>query len=212
MEPASLVSFLGITILLILTPGSDMALISRATLRKGQLGAFSAMIGINCASLMWTLFAAVGFVAIVTALPLAMDFLLAVGGLYMGYIGIIDLKKGVSLWKGGGNSSAAPDEKETTLDLFKKGFVVNATNPKIGLYYATVLPNFLTGTANKGAYIAGMGITHNVLGFCWFMTFAYLLNNGLKLFGSEGAKAIITMLTGAALLCFSIAALYYVRQ
>ncbi len=87
---------------------------------------------------------------------------------------------------------------------------MNATNPKIGLYYATVLPNFLSKDAWQGLYITMMGLTHNVLGFCWFMTFAFLLNRGVKMFDERHARANITLVTGLALVAFCLVALFYV--
>lgn len=81
------------------------------------------------------------------------------------------------------------------------------TNPKIGLYYATVLPNFLTAEINQGAYIIAMGAAHNVLGF---MLFAFFLIKGTSLFGNQRTKANITVLTGVALITFCGLALSFV--
>ncbi len=212
MEPASILSFLAITALLIVTPGADMALISRAAMRRGQLGAFSAMLGINCASLLWTLLAAAGLVALAETVPFASIALMATGAAYMGYVGTKDIRSGMAARSGSRQTVDETLGRETGFSLFRNGFFVNITNPKIGLYYATVLPNFISQGANPGKYIALMGITHNILGFAWFMTFSALLIRGANLLGSQTAKAYITLVTGAALVTFSAVAFYYLAS
>lgn len=193
--------------LLIATPGADMALISRAAMRRGQFGAFCAMIGINCASVLWTILAAAGFVAAVNAIPFATSVLLIIGALFMGYVGILDLKSGFAARKIHTENGNQDIGNETNFQLFQKGFFVNVTNPKIGLYYATVLPNFLTSESNQGAYIIAMGATHNILGFLWFMSFAFFLIKGTNFFGTPKAKANVTIFTGFALITFCVLAL-----
>ena len=96
-----------------------------------------------------------------------------IGALYMGWVGYKDIKGGLVARKDIGKFSEQSVNDESYYELFKKGFLVNISNPKIGLYYATVLPNFLAVDMNHGKYIVFMGITHNVLRFCWFMLFAF---------------------------------------
>jgi threonine/homoserine/homoserine lactone efflux protein len=120
MDYVGVLPFLAITVLLIVTPGSDMALISRATMRRGQRGALAAMLGINLASVTWTILAAIGFVAIVKALPFANAVLLTVGALFMGYIGIKDIKVGMALKRGAGQSRVTAIGDETYAQLFRK--------------------------------------------------------------------------------------------
>ncbi len=208
MDQANILSFLAITILLIVTPGADMALITGATIKRGQFGALMVMLGINSASILWTILAAVGFVALANAVPFANQALMGVGALYMGYVGIKDIRSGLRLRRGGSGQNDA-GLSETNVELFRKGFLVNISNPKIGLYYATVLPNFLQTGVDQGKYILLMGITHNILGFLWFMTFAALLTRGANLLSSQRARSMITIATGCALVLFAGLALYY---
>lgn len=212
MDAISILSFLGITILLILTPGLDMALITRATIQRGQIGAFSAMLGINCASITWTLFAVIGLVALVNNIPHATTVLLTIGALYMGYVGIKDLQKAGSIRKQNADARGENVVYDSNAQLFKKGFIANATNPKIGLYYATVLPNFIVSGKNQGLYVFLMGLTHNILGFIWFMLFAFILTKGTNILGTKSTKANITLATGVALLAFSAVSLYFIAK
>ena len=52
-----------------------------------------------------------------------------------------------------------------------------------------------------------MGATHNVLGFLWFMSFAFFLIKGTNFFGTPKTKANVTILTGFALITFCVLAL-----
>lgn len=208
MDYSNIISFVTITILLIVTPGSDMALIARSTVSQGQMGALAAMLGINLASITWTILAIIGFVALVNTVPYANTALMLIGAIYMGNIGVKDIKSAVKARRNKSENEKIETFSETKFQLFKKGLLVNASNPKIGLYYVTVLPNFIKTETNQGLYIFYMGLTHNILGFIWFMSFAFLLRKGANLMGGQ-SKEIITLLTGISLIAFSATAIYY---
>lgn len=208
MNYPNIISFVAITILLIVTPGSDMALIARSTVSQGQMGALAAMLGINLASITWTILAIIGFVALVNTVPYANTVLMLIGAIYMGNIGVKDIERAIKARRNRSVNEKIEAFSETKFQLFKKGLLVNASNPKIGLYYVTVLPNFIKTETNQGLYIFYMGLTHNILGFIWFMSFAFLLRKGANLMGGQ-SKEIITLLTGISLIAFSATAIYY---
>lgn len=95
MNYPNIISFVAITILLIVTPGSDMALIARSTVSQGQMGALAAMLGINLASITWTILAIIGFVALVNKVPYANTVLMLIGAIYMGNIGVKDIERAI---------------------------------------------------------------------------------------------------------------------
>lgn len=209
MEFNQLIAFLILTALLTLTPGADTAFIASSTMKRGMAGAFIAMLGVSVALFIWTILVAIGFVALVTKFPFANKMLIAVGAFYMGYIGVKDIQLGLALRNNLTIISPQILQIEPLFALFKKGFITNMTNPKIGFYYATVLPTFISEDSSKGYYIIFMGLIHILMGFVWLMTFAFLLIKGADVFGAEKTKANMTLLTGFFLIIFAVLSLLF---
>ena len=85
-----------------------------------------------------------------------------------------------------------------------KGLLTNLLNPKIAVFYVTVLPLFLPAgypPAAIGALLAGI---HAVLGMVWF-TVVILGANALRGFLTAGrGPRIIDAAAGTAMLGFSV--------
>ena len=152
MDQINWISFLTITVLFIVTPGPETALISGTAIQRGQYNALWVMLGVNCSSVLWAVLAAVGFVAMATTIPLASKALMGFGALYLAYAGIMNLRRGLAL-KLAQSTDSIVVVNETNIQLFARGFILDITNPEVGLYYATVLPNFIRSDANLGTYI-----------------------------------------------------------
>ena len=198
MDQINWISYLAVTVLFILTPGPEMALISGAAIQRGQYGAFLVILGVNCSSILWAVLAAVGFVGMATAIPLATEILTSVGALYLAYAGITSLRTELTL-KRAQSSGCIVAVKETNFQIFARGFVLDITNPQVGLYYATVLPNFVRSGVDQGKYILIMGLIENALSFLWFMIFAAVLVQGANVLRAPRALSTITIITGGAL-------------
>ncbi len=50
----------------------------------------------------------------------------------------------------------------------RAGFFTNVTNPKIGVFYVTFLPQFIPQGANVAAYSFLLATVHVLIGLAWF--------------------------------------------
>jgi threonine/homoserine/homoserine lactone efflux protein len=202
---ASLLAYVGLVTLLVVTPGMDMALITNSTIRGGIRGAFSTMVGINAGSIIWTLCAAMGIGALVVLSPNLYNGLLFGGALYMIYIGIKEIRAGFAVPPSGlGPNSIENTPKPDYGDLFKRGFVTNVLNPKIGLFYTTFIPQFVPVDRPILRYILLFGILHNVIGFCWFMTYATILKQIFPILTKPSVRKAMFIATGVVILVVAI--------
>lgn len=64
---ASFLTFLGVSILVIVTPGPDTALTIRNSLRGGRLGGIGTALGVSTGQLIWAVATSVGLVAVLLA-------------------------------------------------------------------------------------------------------------------------------------------------
>ena len=77
----NMLQFVGVAAVVIVTPGVDMALVTRNGLLRGRRAAVSAAVGITVGNLFWTVAAAFGLAAIVAASAAAFTAIKIAGAL-----------------------------------------------------------------------------------------------------------------------------------
>ncbi|MEU8897648.1 LysE family translocator [Nocardia sp. NPDC048505] len=150
MTISLLLSFVGLCILLSLTPGPDTFLVLRYSLADARPG-IAAALGSALGGIVWALVVAAGVAALLEQSATAYRALKVIGGMYLLYLGIralIDLRKQR-------REAAAADAEPTAAQgrpaapasvrsAFAAGVISCLFNPKVGLFYLAVLPQFLS--------------------------------------------------------------------
>ena len=103
----------------------------------GPANLFSIATGMNSATLVWFVAAAVGLGALIRALPDVFAFLTVAGAVYLIWLGLRALTAAV---RGGGAISTGPTSEGSPL---AQGFAVQIANPKAVLFFSAVLPPFI---------------------------------------------------------------------
>jgi threonine/homoserine/homoserine lactone efflux protein len=98
--------FVGIAALLTITPGADMAMVSRSVLIGGRREAFATTLGILAGCLVWAIVSAAGVAAVLAASRTAYDALRLVGAAYLIWLGVQSL-----LAARRGDYRVAPEER-----------------------------------------------------------------------------------------------------
>lgn len=127
------------------TPGVDMALTVGATLRAGWRQGVAVVLGINLGCVFHTFAAAFGLAALLAASAEAFTLVKLVGAAYLLYVAWgmarAALRPGVAsqLTEAGVPPSFARGVWQ--------GFLTNALNPKVALFYLALLPQFIDADA-----------------------------------------------------------------
>ena len=132
----TLLAFLGISVLITLAPGPDNLMVIGQSLARGARAGLA--LGLGCASgcLTHIAWATLGIAALVRASPgLFFTFKLA-GAAWLLWLGIQALRSGGTLTPAAG-TPPRPWPREIA-----RGFVANALNPKVGLFFLAFLPQF----------------------------------------------------------------------
>ncbi|MET8776150.1 LysE family translocator [Nocardia sp. NPDC004654] len=144
MTPSLLLSFVGLCVLLSLTPGPDSFLVLRFSIVDARPG-IAAAVGSALGGLVWAVVVAAGVAALLEQSATAYRALKIVGGIYLVYLGIrtlIELRKRRS--QADAEFHSGSGKAPSVRSAFTAGVVSCLFNPKVGLFYLAVLPQFLT--------------------------------------------------------------------
>ncbi len=108
-------------------------------LEKGPRAGLMGVVGMNAATIVWFVAAAIGLGALMKAMPQVFGALAIIGGLYLAFLGLKALKAGFDPATQGVSMGGAKAAERPFLD----GFVVQITNPKALLFFTAVLPPFI---------------------------------------------------------------------
>lgn len=139
VDPALLAGYLGACILLILTPGPDMAFVLGQSLAGGARRGWAATFGILAGALCHVAAAAAGVAALVAAHPALFTALRLAGAAYLLWLGVQALR---AAFAGGG--ALVPAQGLRSLGAaFRQGWLTNLLNPKVGLFFLAFVPQFV---------------------------------------------------------------------
>jgi len=147
-----LLSFAGVCFLLAILPGPDSFLVLRYSIGGLKPGIAAAM-GVAIGGLFWAVLVAVGLAAIVEQSATAYRVVKILGGLYLLYLGVKAIrarrKKKVA-------GEPLMPVAASAWSAFGAGVLSCALNPKVGLFYLAVVPQFLTVVTFAGAMTLGL--------------------------------------------------------
>ncbi len=220
---SSLVAFTGVAALMTISPGPDMALMLRNVLRAGRPVVLPTTLGIVSGLAVWAVASAVGISTLVAASAEAYASLRLIGGAYLAILGLTALRHAVRSHDGrrggsperspGGSASGSPGGSAsagastptspgglTGAGAFRMGLVTNVTNPKVGVFYATLLPQFIpAGAPVLGTSLLLAGI-HAVLGIAWLVSYGTALSRLGTVLDHGRARRILEGTTGIVLI------------
>jgi len=129
---ARFLAFVGVSALLIVIPGPDMALVAASALAGGRRAAFGAARGIGAGIAVWGAAVGVGVAAMLAAAPTLFTILRVVGAGYLVYLGVQQLR--LRRADAGFLRAGRP---------FVQGLLGNLLNPKAAVIFLTIVPQFL---------------------------------------------------------------------
>lgn len=130
--------FVGAVVLISCTPGPNVLHVTTRSMRFGLGPAFVATAGCLVALLLMLTASAAGLSALLLTLPGAFDVLKIAGAAYLAWLGI-------QLWREPVDAAAAPlvPARANKLSLFRGGFLVGISNPKLLVFAAAFFPQFI---------------------------------------------------------------------
>ena len=166
---AGLVAFVGVAVVVVVTPGPDTALTLRNALVGGRRAGVLTAAGVVGGQAVWTLATSAGIAALLVASRPAFTALRYAGAAYLVYLGLRSLLAAV---RGGG---APPDRAPRRLPpvaAFRQGIISNLANPKSAVFFTSLLPQFApSGRASFPALLA-LGLLYCSITLAWLSAYA----------------------------------------
>jgi threonine/homoserine/homoserine lactone efflux protein len=186
------VPFLAVAAVIVITPGVDMALVTRNALLYGRRAALLTAIGVNVGIFFWVLAAVLGLAAVVAASAEAFTVIKLVGAAYLIYLGIQALLSAHS-------ADVLVRGSRTTPHALRQGIVSNLLNPKIAVFFTSLLPQFV-GAHGSARELLVLGLLFNAMGICWLLVYAAVAARGRNLLIRPRVKRTLDRISGIVLI------------
>jgi threonine/homoserine/homoserine lactone efflux protein len=185
-----LVAFLGVSALVIVTPGQDTALTIRNTLLGGRIAGVFTAVGVSAGQATWTVATSVGVGALLVASEPAFFALKLVGGAYLVVLGvqaILHRGKTLPVAPGGG--------RVTSRTALRQGALSNLGNPKMLAFFTSLLPQF----ASSFAGLLVLGLVFCAMTLVWLSVYSVVVTKAGALLRRTRVRRTIELVTGTVL-------------
>ena len=201
LAPEQFFGFLLAALLLTASPGPDNLMVLGLGMSKGRKQGM--VFGLGCAlgCLSHTFLAVIGVSAIIAASPTAFTALRIGGGLYLVWLGIGALRS-----QGGQSAAHAQAPAQSLKNLFMKGLLANAINPKVVLFFLSLLPQFVvSANGNVPGQMLALGVTFTVQAAILFGLLGYFAGAvGAWLERKPGAGKWLDRLAGTVFIALGL--------
>lgn len=196
------VAFVGVSAFLIVTPGPDMALVTRNALAGGRRAAVFTAVGVGLGILAWAAAVALGVAELLDRSVIAFTVLKLAGAAYLVLLGIR------ALW-----SSMAAAESEivgagqgqgiSAVDALRQGALGNLLNPKAGVIFVSILPQFVA-PGDSHLRLLAMLLAFELMIVGWLMIYGAAVSRLGR--GRMGAavRRVLERVTGVVLIALGL--------
>jgi len=192
---AQLAAFLGVSAVVIVTPGQDTALTIRNTLLDGRRGGLATAAGVVSGQLTWALAASAGLSAVLLASAPVFTAIRVAGAAYLVFLGAQSLVAAVR-----GARAAHSGRPQRRRAPYRQGVLSNLGNPKMAVFFTSLLPQF----ASSFAGMLGLGLVFASLTLVWLGAYALAVARASGFLQRPAVRRALDALTGVVLVALGV--------
>ena len=177
MGAGQYLAFVGVSLLVICTPGQDTALTIRNTLLGSRRAGVATAAGVSAGQATWTLATSAGLAVILAASASLFLAIRLVGAAYLIYLGlrsVFSSVRGDSSQRQSGGGPAGPSGVDGRV-AFLQGFVSNLSNAKMVAFFISLLPPF-AGRHPSFVLMLALGFSFCLLTFVWLTGYSFAVD------------------------------------
>jgi threonine/homoserine/homoserine lactone efflux protein len=204
MTLASFLAYVGVAALVICTPGPDTALTIRNTLFGGRAGGMLTAFGVATGLSIWALATSLGLVALLVASEPVFRAIQYAGAAYLIYLGVMALREA---FRRGPASPVAvelpPPRRLAPAIAYRQGLISNLGNPKIAVFFASLLPQFAAGSGSFSTLFL-LGLVFAAMTLLWLSAYALVVAKAGDVLRRSQVRRVIEAVTGGLLLALGL--------
>lgn len=151
-------SFLAAVLVITVAPGPDNAYIAAVAIDRGARAGLLSAVGMALGMVMHVTVAALGLALLLASAPVALTIVRLAGAVYLGWLAVTTLRSAT-------RSGSAPRRPPTDGRLLARAVLTNVTNPKVILFFAAFLPQFVRpGHGPTAVQMLTLGLLFLVVG------------------------------------------------
>jgi threonine/homoserine/homoserine lactone efflux protein len=194
----TIAAFALLSLIITVTPGPDSLLVLRSSLRDGRRAGIRVAAGATSGSLFWGVCSAAGLTAIMAASAQAFRAVQLAGAAYL-------VLQGIRGWRAARSPSGGHERPGRGPDPgFRTGLLSNVLNPKVGLFFLTVMPQLVPHHAHIAGYALAFAVTDALIAGAWLATVAWISDRARALLRRPRIRAALDRAAGATLLALGV--------
>ncbi|SDM93471.1 LysE family translocator [Allokutzneria albata] len=164
VDTSQLPVFVIASVIFVITPGVDVFLLLRTSVRTGTRAGLLTLAGIHSASLVHVALVVSGLGVVLASNPGVLTALRWLGAAYLTYLAL-----GIArdVWRSRGGRETGDEAKRCNDNPFRRGFVCNITNPKMLLFCLAFLPQFMGAASSPVLQLGLLGVVFLALAAAW---------------------------------------------
>ncbi|MBY9063670.1 LysE family translocator [Sphingomonas yunnanensis] len=196
--------FVGAVFLLSGTPGPNMLHVMSRSVQMGLRRSVAAMAGCLAAVVLVLAASAAGLSTLLLAVPGAFAVLRYTGAAYLVYLGIRAWRAEATPLDVGAGELVA---RQSRAALFRGGFAIGISNPKLILFAAAFLPQFVDPAGPEPPQFLLLVVTFAVIEAGWYMAYALGGRSLARCLTRPAIRRAFERLTGTIFIGFGLALL-----
>ncbi len=197
-------AFLGIALVVIVAPGPDTVLVTKNAVLHGRRAALGTSLGVNAGLLIWTGAAAFGVAALVRESAVAFTVLKLAGAVYLIWLGVQALRAARRRPPYAPPDAGDAGRRAGVRFGFRQGLVSNLVNPKIAVFFTSLLPQFVSSRESVLLPCLLLGGLFVLITLVWLSGYALVAARISDLLTRPAIKAAIDRITGIALVSLGV--------
>ena len=196
-----LLAFLGISTLVLITPGPDTAMTIRNTLLGGRRAGVATALGVAAGQVIWVLATSAGIVALLVASEPLFLALKYAGAAYLVWLGLQSLRAAFRPAAVDAVASAPPRGRSLApRTAFGQGMLSDLSNPKMAAFFTSLLPQFTPAGEPSFAALAALGLLFCAMTLAWLAGYALVIARAGDVLRRPAIRRALEGIAGAALI------------
>ncbi|MDO6452595.1 LysE family translocator [Neptunomonas phycophila] len=202
MDLHNIITFIAVATLLVISPGPNGFLIAKTVPMSGQKAGFANVGGFVAAFYVHGTLSIFGISILLVQSAVAFTLFKMLGAAYLIWIGIKAIRSAIN--QKAITNIGLPQETQKKISIrnaFLEGFVTNALNPKVSMFYLAAFPQFITLESNAFSAYALVS-AHSLVNLIWFSIMVLALSRVKSAANSAKFRKWLNSITGVVFIGF----------